>query len=119
MLADLTATMTAVDSSQTAAAEMGDDFLDLLTEMLTHKKDLQRRWIPARELKAALDSWTVFGLGRVQQLSQALRTIMGSSFALHRRLSSSNAYCTRLGFQEREKRHVREYWFDLPEEVQL
>ena len=62
VLADFTATMTAVDSSQTAAAEMGDDFLDLLTEMLTHKKDLQRRWIPARELKAALDSWTVFGL---------------------------------------------------------
>jgi hypothetical protein len=115
VLADFSATMTAVDTSQIAASEMGDDFLDLITEVLTCRKEFQRRWIPARELKTVLDSWT--GLGRAS-LSQALRTIIGSSFALHRRLSSSNAYRTRLGFQEREKRHVREYWFELPEEVQ-
>jgi hypothetical protein len=112
VLTDLSATMAAVDASQVAASEIGDDLLELLTDVLTHQKDLQREWIPARVLKGALDLWS--GL-RSQSLPQGLRTTIQSSFALHRRLCSSNAYRTRLGFQERERRHVREYWFEIQE----
>ena len=33
-------------------AELGDDLLRSLPSMLTHKKDLQRRWIPATGIKS-------------------------------------------------------------------
>jgi hypothetical protein len=112
VLADLGATMAAVDASQVSASERGDDLLELLTEVLTHKTELQRQWITSRVLKATLDSWT---LVRSQSLSQGLRNVIQSSFALHRRLSGNHAYRTRLGFQEREGRgRVLEYWFEIP-----
>jgi hypothetical protein len=113
VLTDLSAAMAAVDASQIAASEMGDDLLELLTEVLIHKKELQRVWITTRVLKAELDSWTMV---RSMSLPQGLRTAIQSSFMLHRRLTSSNAYRTRLGFQERERRHLREYWFEVQEQ---
>lgn len=112
VLQDMQASMSAVDESQSSASEMGDDLLEMLTELLTHHKELTKCWVPAKELKDTLESW--IGL-RPYAVPQGLRNVIQSTFALHRRLSSSAAYCRVLGFQQRDYQRRHEYWFELPE----
>jgi len=111
VLKGMEATMTAVDQTQTSATEWGDDLLELMTEVLGSRPELTQRWIKPPELREILNSYANLR----SSISAGLRTVLQTSFSLHRRLNSSGLYRKRLGFQVRERHNQREYWFELPQ----
>jgi hypothetical protein len=114
VLQGMEGSMSAVDQTQTSATEWGDDLLELITEVLNSRPELTQRWVRPPELREVLNSYANIR----SSISAGLRTVLQTSFSLHRRLCSSGLYRQRLGLQVRERHNQREYWFELPKEVQ-
>lgn len=114
-LAQMEATLTAIDDSQNVAVGNSDDLLPKILEWLERNTDCHKRWMTATEIgNEILRFWDLTSLGR--GAGPEMRKILSSSFQLSRKLKTSQLYVERLGLQTREnkKRKVKEFWFDPP-----
>jgi hypothetical protein len=114
-LAQMEATLTAIDESQSVAVGNSDDLLPKMLEWLGSNPDCCKRWMPVHDVGDAVLSW--WGLKTMGRgAGPEMRKILSSSFQLSRKLKESQLYVERLGLQTREnkKRKVKEFWFDPP-----
>ena len=110
-LAQMQATLAAVDDSQSVSIRTADDLLPKLQEWLSQHPESCRRWMTATEIGTeVLRFWELTTLGRGP--SHELRKILASSFLLSRRLRSSQLYVEQLGLEFGESKKTKTFRFD-------